>query len=1260
HFPISADGLNVTTDTAGNISLKDAKGKTRLHAPTPLQWDSTPAAPVPPLTGAKTTRTLSAFAAPAAAATPAPTGESTSQGPGEGAHEAKIAVKADSAGFDLTPDQNVLGKGTGPWYIDPTISADSPTAHSAQVQEYHSTTSYYDSVSDLGTGYCGYSDCTGSGRERAYFSIAVNSAIYNQPSGAPSAPTVYSSTLYANADGASSPGTNTPLGLYWTNGIGPGVTWANQPCGGSGTFGGCSKIGNSYWITGTGPINYDVTWHMQQAAINKWGALTVGIAPDDENNKYYRHHIASNPHITTNYDLQPSAWYPRTSPQPGFASTNKHNDCQTLQPDGSPAPYAWYNPGWVGANQNIQLALNDWSPAGLPLHGHFHMWDDNDSTWSFAQDTATTGSYNTEVMPVGSLTDGHQYGWVGSASDGQLTSPDTSWCYFRVDKTPPTVGVSSTDFPPSGTPNPTPAKYASDTGTFTLQGNDPAPGAGLNASGLACFKVSTSSTPVTGWHCGDQGTVTADGTGKASYTAQPTAWGTNTLYVQGQDNAGNYSQPAVYNYYAPWNPASKPVFGDVTGDGKPDIVLPDGNGNLRTIQNTGDPTNAGWVSALGVVAPGGSWTNAQVTHRSTLRTPVFPSDDLVVHKPGDKMMFLYTNTGQGHYGQATPFYPSGSATPVQVNCVDTSGAAVDPTGPQGCPTGVGLDFSQVSQVLALGNPDKESTAAPLSKTSLVVVINGSLWLMPPGGAATLLKKTDTQLSNKPWDGSANTDGYDLIGPGPASGTWAANGVTSNGDQATLWARDRRTGQILAYAITKTTATGATNYGNLADPAAISTPTTPGATVIGANVDPATYPTVGSVGDFTGDGVPDLYAQNSAGKVVVWPGVVGDPAQHPGQVTGFGQSYVVGDPRGPQGRYLLAGNANDLTGQNNGTVKSDVTFTSANLGGGTAPAGSTNAAVFNSATTFDPKTSTTWGEVDSGLRVDTQKSFTVTAWAKEDQSTDGVVVSQDGASTSNFMIWPGTFQTGVTTWTFGMSTSDSGWSYDHTNPLNNNTNATQNAAARVQLGVWTKLTASYDATTGQMNLFVNGALAATGRHTTTMAPTGSLVIGRYLNGGKPNNPWLGGIADVAVYPYATLPGSTAGPVVSGVGSNLCMDENGGVPTPGTKIQVWTCNGSSAQTWTFNADGTVSLPWGGCMDATNSGTYDGTPIQWNTCWGNAQSNKAQQFVPRADGTIFNPGSGKCVSDPNGNLTLGTQLVLWACNTAPDQNWTLKPSS
>ena len=71
---------------------------------------------------------------------------------------------------------------------------------------------------------------------------------------------------------------------------------------------------------------------------------------------------------------------------------------------------------------------------------------------------------------------------------------------------------------------------------------------------------------------------------------------------------------------------------------------------------------------------------------------------------------------------------------------------------------------------------------------------------------------------------------------------------------------------------------------------------------------------------------------------------------------------------------------------------------------------------------------------------------------------------------------------------------------------------------------------------------------------------------------------------------------------------CLDVNGGDTTNGTVVDLYDCNGTGAQTWT----------------------------------------------PQPNGTLVNPQSGKCLTD-TGSGGSGTQTTVDDCTGAPNQHWT-----
>ncbi|MFJ6780716.1 FG-GAP repeat domain-containing protein [Streptomyces yangpuensis] len=532
---------------------------------------------------------------------------------------------------------------------------------------------------------------------------------------------------------------------------------------------------------------------------------------------------AAQPAAAVTDPAAPKVEAPRTSPAPGFAGEGRSSDCYT-------DPYSGSGAGWVGLS-DVTTRVTATSPSGAQLRTTFQLWDtsygggrtDHPTSWSTYPEAET-------VLARDLLKDGGQYAWRARATDG-LTSAYTAWCHFRVDHTPPTAEVT-TDASP---------KKVGEEATFTLKGAD-------TASEIACARWQDTPVFSVGWSCSDAATdsrVVRLTDGAADIKVKPAAWGSQSVHLQTMDNAGNVSQTARLDYYAQPNtaPAS---FGDVDADGRPDVLVPDAAGDLR--KPGSNPSAA--PNARSGAAPGesGSWADVQYTHRGTLGYQQV--DDLLAHAPGDPYLSLYRNAGNGRFTERSPM-----TVGKPMACRDTAGRTID------CGLhGLGPDWSNVTQIAAYGSPRGDSAVrGSLPRTSVLFVENGRLWLAERGSTnalddrATLLSGNDTRWA-----------GYELLTPGRAQGT----------DFPTLWTRSTQDGAVRAFSVTGTPA--APVFSAFADPAAGPVLTT---------LVPAAHPRVGSDGDLTGDGLPDLWSADAAGKVTVLPGT-GTAGTYP-TVTGFG-------------------------------------------------------------------------------------------------------------------------------------------------------------------------------------------------------------------------------------------------------------------------------------------------------------------------------------------------------------------------------------
>ncbi|MGC4759450.1 family 16 glycosylhydrolase [Micromonospora trifolii] len=120
-------------------------------------------------------------------------------------------------------------------------------------------------------------------------------------------------------------------------------------------------------------------------------------------------------------------------------------------------------------------------------------------------------------------------------------------------------------------------------------------------------------------------------------------------------------------------------------------------------------------------------------------------------------------------------------------------------------------------------------------------------------------------------------------------------------------------------------------------------------------------------------------------------------------------------------------------------------------------------------------------------------------------------------------------------------------------------------------------------------------------------------------------------------------------IRGAQSGRCIDIPGANPVEGAKLQIWDCNTTAAQSWTFASDGTVRA-MGKCMDPAWAGTANGTEVNLVSCNGNT----AQRFTLNASGYLVNLNANKCVDVREANPNNGGKLHLWDCLGAANQKW------
>ncbi|MER6777912.1 MULTISPECIES: FG-GAP-like repeat-containing protein [unclassified Streptomyces] len=507
--------------------------------------------------------------------------------------------------------------------------------------------------------------------------------------------------------------------------------------------------------------------------------------------------------------------------------------------------------GLIG-NTSISLHATIDDPDAGNLTAQFQLFPAGSSTAAVDQSIpALKGRVATLVLPDAKVPTGN-YTWKVRAKDNQGEySAWTTACKFTVDRTrpakPPTV--SSSEFPNGDSGWPTSTGTARTKGNFTLTPN--------GVADVVQYAWYSDNDPEVKY------TSVAPGAG-ATVQITPPGYGPHFAYAFSIDKAGNRSDTATYVYYA-GRSTERDIPGDLNGDGNNDIWNIDSNGTLLTYAGQGNKQFSAATNG------GQSFDKAQAVSRGDWGQDGYNDLITLEDTSGTKALWAYPNNGTGI---ATTDYKEGKQK-LTVTCP----VVVDPTddNPDGCAT-ADDHWHDADQIIAPGDINGDGQPDLLAKQGQF------LWAYYGDRAS---KSLDQGGNTAPvLVGGNDWKNYTVIAPGDLNGDGLAD----------LWLRDNTSGGVFR------------SYGKNGPDGKLD-PTTWGSAAsrvqVGSGVTAAAFPTVGSSGDISGDGIPDLWARKTDNTMVGWPGV-----KTGADSTGFSAPFpidgVTGGSRIPAGTTLTPG------------------------------------------------------------------------------------------------------------------------------------------------------------------------------------------------------------------------------------------------------------------------------------------------------------------------------------------------------------------
>lgn len=875
---VSGTGLTVSSTAAGGIQAADGKGHVFFTGPTPMMWDSA---------GAPT----------AAASSAAGTFGAAANGPSAAAHTAAMPVTVANGTASMTPSRKLMTAASTVWpmFLDPQINDSQPENRTELWQcSAEANTSFFNAqnegASNLNVNRVGWHPCGGDIRSLFQFDTSTLYTSGNSPNG---------NGAIAIQDASIDLTTQyqcTPVDVWRTGPFNSATTWNDQNASGQAIWSGASVLGT----TGCNGNGAGQSWsindyqQLNDAMVNGWTNVTIGL----------RAHNESLQNSTTNY----MAFYAVNSgSQNARLVVNFYEDPTVTGFGVSSAP--------IG-NQGAQVGVcgNSSAPAYLPMTstppqmtvsvndnltgvtahtlGVEGMYYTGNTSWTwygsdqlFTPDSSGNATV-TVPMPT-NLVDGQTYTvapdvWDQTVYGGTTLSIFPNSCTVKIASTPPNqptfgagtfqaIGQHLSSYHPVGTGGSITVSATAPTTPIArfdwiLNGPSTSEGAGKcgGIAGAVCGSITSGTAGTTGL-----GSTSASGPiAIASGAGNGEHWGDNYIYVAAVDAAGNISQFNRYDYFLsqPFQPVS---FGNITGDGTPNLLGVDNNGNLIAYPANLDPAgsvNAVQVAPASAAPNGNSWTHALFTHRGAER--VQPTDDLFgwdTGSDGNGHLYYYLNSQQASASTQPGYVPP---APAPLNAF-TQTQKITVTRPA-CTASVlndncfGYDptWNSVQQIVALGPVNGGCTiTAPTTacKTNLITVESSQggpsrVWMFSAAGVGqlrnpVLLSVSQPYLSpSQPgWDWST----VHLMAPGNA-----ANHPGGSGGLPDLWAEDS-TGTLWQFTNHSDTGTTGAGLGDIANK-----------TQLGATSQFFGYSWINTVGDLNGDGHPDLWIKPTNGQINV--------------------------------------------------------------------------------------------------------------------------------------------------------------------------------------------------------------------------------------------------------------------------------------------------------------------------------------------------------------------------------------------------------